>query len=132
MAERIPSDPPITPETQPFWDAAGEGRFLLKHCGTCGRHHWYPRDPCPFCDNVLTDWVRGSGRGTVYSYSHYVRAPGGPFVAAFVTLEEGPTMFTNIVDCDPASVTVGMPVALTFRASAGGIAIPMFRPVIGT
>lgn len=127
MTERIPSDPPITPETEPFWEAAAQNRFLLKKCEQCSRYHWYPRDPCPFCDNMLTDWVEGSGRGTVYSYSHFVRGPV-PFIAAFVTLEEGPTMFTNIVDCDPVTLSIGMPVELTFRRSESGMAIPMFTP----
>jgi hypothetical protein len=51
-----------------------------------------------------------------------------PFVIAFVTLAEGPTIMTNIIDCDPASLAIGQPVRLAFRASQGGQKVPMFTP----
>ena len=42
---------------------------------------------------------RPSGRGTIYSYSVMRRVPV-PYAIAYVTLDEGVTMMTNIVDCD--------------------------------
>ncbi|PZU06484.1 OB-fold domain-containing protein [Sphingomonas sp.] len=120
-------DPPVTAESQVFWDSADTGRFLLKRCPSCGRHNWYPRDPCPFCPSPVTDWVEGAGTATIYTYSHFARAPQ-PFVAAYVRLEEGPLMMTNIVGCDPGTLAIGQPVTLAFQRSVGGFAVPMFRP----
>ncbi|WP_082525235.1 zinc ribbon domain-containing protein [Mesorhizobium sp. Root102] len=40
----------------PFWQAAREGRFLIKHCSSCGRAHWHPRQLCPFCFSAETEW----------------------------------------------------------------------------
>jgi uncharacterized OB-fold protein len=45
-----------------------------------------------------------------------------------VTLAEGPTMMTNIVDCDLDGITIGQPVRLVFKASEGGPQVPMFTP----
>jgi len=55
------------------------------------------------------------------------RAPV-PYVVAYVTLAEGPTMITNIVDCDPNAVKIGQAVRVTFKPSDGGPPLPMFTP----
>ena len=68
-----------------------------KHCNACGKPHWYPRVVCPLCGSDDVEWREASGRGEVYSFS-VVRRMGEPYVLAFVTLEEGPTVMTNIVD----------------------------------
>ncbi|MGH7102311.1 MAG: Zn-ribbon domain-containing OB-fold protein [Acetobacteraceae bacterium] len=59
------------------------------------------------------------------------RAPV-PYAIAYVTLQEGPTMLTNIVDCDFNALRIGMNVRLVFKPTAGGAALPMFTPVPGT
>ena len=44
-----------------------------------------------------------------------------PYVLALVELDEGVKMFTNIVECNPDDVTIGMPVEVTFvRATDRG------------
>jgi uncharacterized OB-fold protein len=119
--------PPINPETQPFWDAAGHGKLLYKKCAACGEPHFYPRPHCPFCFSDKVEWQEASGRGTIYTYSVMRRAPV-PYAIAYVTLAEGPTMMTNIVDCDLDGITIGQPVRLVFKASEGGPPVPMFTP----
>jgi uncharacterized protein len=41
--------PSVNPETKPYWDAAAEGKLLIKKCTACGELHFYPRAHCPFC-----------------------------------------------------------------------------------
>lgn len=127
MAERTIPDPTPTPETTAFWEAANEGRFLLRTCRACSRAHWYPRTICPFCASGDTAWVEASGLGTIYSYS-IMRRVAEPYAMAYVQLAEGPTMMTNIVDADFDSIAVGQAVEVTFRQSKGGYSVPMFRP----
>jgi uncharacterized OB-fold protein len=115
------------PETQPFWDAAAEGRFIVRKCTACGRTHWYPRAICPFCFSDKTQWQAASGKGRIYSYSVMRRAPE-PYAIAYVTLEEGPTMLTNIVNCEFDSLKVGQNVMLVFKPSEDGPPVPMFTP----
>jgi uncharacterized OB-fold protein len=119
--------PPINLETQPFWDAAAEGKLLIKKCSACGEPHFYPRTHCPFCFSDKTEWLQASGQGTVYTYSVMRRAPV-PYAIAYVTLAEGPTVMTNIVDCDLDSIRIDQPVKLVFKPSEGGPPVPMFTP----
>ncbi|GGE50011.1 DNA-binding protein [Primorskyibacter flagellatus] len=121
----INPDPTPGPETQAFWDAAREGRFLVKTCTACDRAHWYPRNICPFCSSSDTVWKDASGRGTIYSFSPLRRMPK-PYIIAYVTLEEGPTMMTNIVDADPADLSIGMPVQLKFSRTESDFRVPTF------
>jgi uncharacterized OB-fold protein len=126
MARKIPAPHPA-PETRAFWDAAAKGLLLIRRCTACGRAHWYPRSICPFCWSDKTEWVEGSGRGAIYSYSVMRRAPE-PYVVAYVTLAEGPTVLTNLVDCDFDALAIGQEVRLKFSSSDGGPPVPMFTP----
>jgi uncharacterized OB-fold protein len=127
MAERKIEAPEQSPETKPYWDAAAKGQLLIKKCNACGEPHFYPRSLCPFCFSGDTAWVAASGTGTIYSYSVMRRVPV-PYVVAYVTLAEGPTMISNIVDCDLNAVKIGQAVKVTFKPSDGGPPVPMFTP----
>jgi uncharacterized OB-fold protein len=126
MADRKITAPQPNPETQAFWEAAAEGTLLLKKCRACGEVHWYPRALCPFCFGE-TEWVATSGKGAIYSYSIMRRAPV-PYAIAYVTLDEGVTMMTNIVDCDFDAIRIGQPVRAVFKPTDGGPPVPMFAP----
>ncbi|MEJ7930581.1 OB-fold domain-containing protein [Ramlibacter sp. AN1015] len=125
--ERPLAAPLVDAATEPFWNAAREGRLTTRRCTACGKLHWYPRAVCPFCMGD-TEWCELSGRGTVYSVS--VTRKGAPqaFAIAYVTLDEGITMLTNIVDCDLDSVRIGQAVKVCFKPAEGGAAVPMFTP----
>ena len=127
QAQRKIPAPMVTTETKPFWDAAAEGRLVIKQCTACGQAHHYPRAICPFCASDRTEWITASGRGTIYSYSVMRRVPV-PYAIGYVTLEEGVTMMTNIVDCDLDAVRVGQAVRVVFKPSEGGPPVPMFAP----
>ena len=127
MAERILPAPGTTPETAAFEAAAREGRFVLPHCDDCGRTHWYPRAVCPHCFSTQLSWKPASGRGTVYSHSTMLRVEA-PFTLAYVTLEEGPTMMTNLVGAAPDAWRIGMAVKLRFQAAEDGTPVPVFEP----
>lgn len=111
---------------EPYWSAVAEGRLLLKRCRDCNRTHYYPRPLCPFCMSEKTEWREASGAGEVYSWSVQRRADP-PYVIAFVTLAEGPTIMTAIVDADPDSIAIGQAVTLAFE-TRDGRPVPVFRP----
>ena len=126
--ERSIPAPMSSPETEPFWAAARQGKFLIKSCTSCGKAHWYPRACCPHCMSETTEWVESPGRGTIYSVSVMKRAPE-VYAIAYVTLEEGPTMMTNIVECDYDTVAIGDKVQVTWRPTQdGGPPYPVFKP----
>jgi len=126
MPERTLPAPKPDSETKPYWDAAAAGKLMLKRCRQCGKTHHYPRALCPFCLGE-TDWLEARGTGVIYSFSVMQRAPI-PYAIAYVTLDEGVTMMTNIVDCDFAALAIGQRVRLVMKPSEGGPPVPMFTP----
>lgn len=117
--------PDANPEVKSFWDAAAEGRFIVKRCTDCGQAHWHPRALCPFCFSQATEFVTGSGNGTIYAFS-VMRRTESPYVIAYVTLDEGTTMMTNIVDCDFERLKIGQRVRLIFKPTVNGPPVPCF------
>lgn len=128
MSERTYPAPVPNPETQAFWDAAEQGKFLIKRCKSCKEPHWYPRALCPFCQGD-TEWEQSSGEGVIYTYTIMRRSPSGPFALGYVTLDEGPCVYTNFVDCDFEKLKIGEKVKVVFKPSEGGPPIPFFTLV---
>lgn len=119
--------PDELPDNAAFWQAAREGKLLVRHCKSCGKPHWYPRALCPFCMGD-TDWKTASGLGEIYSFSITRRAGPNPFCIAYVKLDEGVTMLTHIVDTDLDSVRIGQRVKVRFAETDGGAPVPVFAP----
>lgn len=114
-------------ETQPFWDAAAEGKLFIKRCGACGEPHYYPRAQCPFCLSADTRWEETAGTGVIYSLSTMRRGAGAPYTLAYVTLDEGPAVLTNI-DAGPDGLAIGQRVRVRFVPTDGGLPVPFFKP----
>jgi len=125
---KIPA-PSVNLESRPFWDAAAEGRFLIKRCTACGKAHWYPRANCPFCFSGETVWEESPGEGVIYSYSVMHRSPTGPYAIGYVNLNEGPAVLTNFVGCDLSTLAIGQKVKVQFQPTEGGPPVPVFAPV---
>jgi uncharacterized OB-fold protein len=131
--------------TRVYWDAAAEGRLLLRRCAACGAAHHYPREFCPRCWSEDVAWEQASGRGTLYTWSE-VRVNDLPpfrdrlpYLAAVVDLAEGPRMMTVLVGCEPDRLWIGMPVHVTFPIVDGtrpegpnqdnpAMVVPLFQP----
>lgn len=114
------------PETQEFWAAAEEGRLLLKSCVDCGKIHWYPRMICPLCGSSKTSWSMASGKGEIYTYSVNVKAEK-PYILAYVKLEEGPIILSNIINSTGKEVSIGQVVNVKFERVDGGRKMPFFE-----
>ena len=131
-------DPFVSDDAAPFWDATREHRLVLPRCTGCQAFIWYPRGFCPRCGSLSVDWEEVGGTGTVYSASIPRRGQGAyrdaaPYVLAYVELDvpggDGPRIITNIVECEPESVSVGDRVTVVFHDTSSGHALPRFRPL---
>ncbi len=126
--------PSISPETKRYWDACKRGQLLTQKCTDCGEYQFYRRAFCSHCWSYNVEDVVSSGKGTVWTYTvtNQNRAPGYrdevPYVVALVELEGGIKMFTNIVECNPEDVKIGMPVEVVFQKATDDITIPYFKP----
>lgn len=112
------------PETQAFWDYVKEGKLAVGTCLSCRKNHYYPRAVCPFCSGK-TGLKVASGRGEIYSFS-VMRRVAVPYVIAYVTLEEGVTMMTNITDSPIDAIAAGKKVKVVFKPVESGQIVPMF------
>ena len=113
--------------TEPFFAATANGSLRIKVCTSCRKPHWYPRPLCPYCLGD-TEWSDAAGKGVIYSVSVTRRAGPIPYAIAYVRLDEGVTMLSNIVDCDLDSVRIGQRVHVVFKPADDGTMIPMFAP----
>jgi uncharacterized OB-fold protein len=124
--------PRVDEETRGYWEALARHELYVQRCRDCGTTRFYPRAVCPKCLSSATEWLRASGRGTVYTVTHQSQAPGFreelPYVLAYVELAEGPRLMTNIVGCAPDAVRIGMPVEVVFEDVTPEITLPKFRP----
>ena len=131
-------EPPVSPESEPFWEATRRGVFLLQWCNACDRPVFYPRAVCPGCGmpaSAMT-WREASGRATVHAavVEHRPEAAGAafaggqPYCVALVDLEEGVRMMTNVVGCAPDDVRTGMAVTLTWEPLSDGRRLALFEP----
>jgi uncharacterized OB-fold protein len=74
-----------------------------------------------------------SGRGVVFSYTFnhqpWVPAPDHPYPIAIVELpeQEGLRLTTNLVNCEPEAVRVGLPVQVVFEQH-DEVFVPLFEP----
>ena len=128
MVDRQIADPNPNPETQEFWNAANRGDFVLRYCLECGKTHWYPRAICPHCFGEKMQWRKASGRGTVYTFS-VMRRTKIPYAIAYIALDEGPKLISNIVDCNLDQIAIGQAVEIVFKKSENGFSVPMFKPL---
>ena len=135
MAEWKKPLPTIVGETRVYWEACRRGELLIQRCERCSEYQFYPRGICIACFTSDIRWVKASGKGTVWTFTvtRQNRTPGFaedvPYVLALVELEEGVKMFTNIVECEPGDVRIGMPVEVTFVQATDQVSIPYFKPV---
>ena len=127
---------PDEPDTREFWAATKEKEFRYQQCRDCDQIVFYPRRHCTGCTSGNLEWKVASGKGAVYTYS-VVRQSYHPFfrnlvpyAVAWVDLEEGPRVLTNIVGVeDPLNdVAIGQAVQLEWEEYED-LSIPLFRPV---
>jgi hypothetical protein len=125
------------PDTQPFWEATKRRELTYQTCNKCQTVIFYPRQHCTRCGASETTWQVSRGTGTVYTFTvimqsrHPAFAELGPYAVAYVDLDEGFRIMTNIVGVqDPTrEVRCGMRVRLRWHDQGEGqMALPMFEP----
>lgn len=138
MTERFFPDsmpPPMADGiTLPWWQAASEHRLVVQCCAECGHTRLPPAPVCSECRSEEAGWQEVSGRGEVYTYTIVHRPIAAeqtiPYVIAVIALEDsgGVRMISNLVEMEPESVVIGLPVELVWEDMSDDLAIPRFRP----
>ncbi len=125
--------PLVTPENQHYWTGGAEGELRLLCCDAC-RHYVHPPSPvCPACLSRELSVAKVSGRAELLTYTvnHQPWLPGvpPPYVVAIVAIDEQPSLriTTNIVNCEPEDLRIGMPLRVCFEA-CDDVWLPLFEP----
>jgi uncharacterized protein len=128
--------PALGEHNRPFWTGGADGRLHIAHCDSCHRWVHPPSKDCPDCGGGLVARpVSGFGTVLTYTVNRHPFNPAVPlpYVVAIVELieQEGLRVATNIVDCEPDSVVIGMPVEVRFEEQKAGddtAFVPVFAP----
>ena len=121
-----------TPLTQPFWDAARENKLFVQHCNGCAKKFFRPEIACPHCRSRDWAWAESNGKGTLYSFSVMHRSPSpafkAPFIFAAIEMDEGWTLFSNLIGIEVDDARIGLPVQVCFHPLSDTLTVPLFRP----
>jgi len=125
--------PHPTEASRPFWEACQRGELLLGRCDACDHVFYYPRRHCPACGAPEPGWIRSSGRGRIFSFTHVAVSFHGagwesqlPYTVILVDLEEGPRMLSRLVGGGREAVKSGDAVEVVFP-EVEGQRLPFFR-----
>lgn len=122
-------------DTAPFWQATKDHELRYQQCEDCGAVVFYPRGHCTECRGGKLGWKTSAGQGTIYtfsvvrqSYHPFFRALV-PYAVAWVDLDEGPRILTNVtgVDDPTTDLEIGQRVTVTWEDHEE-LAIPLFVP----
>ena len=132
--------PKFQEHNRAFWTGGADGQLLIAQCTGCALWVHPPAADCPDCGGALAARpVSGHGAVFTYTVNHQPFNPTVPipYVIAIVELAEQADLriATNIVDCEPDSVYVGLPVEVRFErhdVDDDSLFVPVFAPRDGT
>jgi len=105
--------------TRPYWEALRRHELSIQRCRACGAWQHPPVVACPSCGSDDLAFQPTSGRGEIYSvtvcHREFGLQFGVPWVGAYVTLDEGVRVATNIVNCTVDDVAIGLPVSVVYQ-----------------
>jgi len=125
--------PEITELTEPFWTAAKAHRIEIQRCDDCGAYRFPPEYGCAACSSMKYTWTEVSGRAELYTWTAVYPpllpyfAERAPWPLAFVQLEEGPRMATNLPGIDLSDYEIGMALQAAFEDINDEITLVVFK-----
>jgi uncharacterized OB-fold protein len=126
--------PELNDLNRPFWEACQQKKLIIQHCEKCSHLRYPISEFCPKCLSSDYKWVPVSGNGEVYSFTIFHRAyhpafaDKVPYNVAWIKLEEGIFMISNVIGMDSQSdIQVGMKVTIDFEDIEDDMLLPVFR-----
>jgi uncharacterized OB-fold protein len=119
----------------PYFDAARDGRLVVRRCASCDRLFPPAQAGCP--DGGELSWQEVAGTATLVTWAvddgtstapELANAAGDGEVIGVVELAEGLWLNTALPGVDPAALREGLPMRVDFLALGGGEPVPVFVP----
>ncbi|MAE95578.1 MAG: hypothetical protein CL910_13045 [Deltaproteobacteria bacterium] len=106
-----------------------------QRCDDCETLVFHPRRHCTGCLGGHLSWHTSKGAGTIYTFSvvrqsyHPFFRSRAPYAVAWIDLDEGPRLLSNIVGADDpgTQLSIGQRVEVEWEDHEE-LAIPLFRP----
>lgn len=123
------------PDYAPFWEAAKRHELLVRRCPECGEYQWPSRPMCSHCHSFGQEWVKVSGKGTLYTYTVANRAfhpafqDDVPYGVVIVELDEGPRMVGNSENVAPEDLKIGMAMEVAFNDVTDDVTLVNWKPL---
>ncbi len=107
--------------TARYWREVPQ-RYRLEagRCTSCDKVYFPPRRICAECKNRKFETVNLPSEGKVDTFTIIRVAPTpfvdeAPYAVAVVALSDGTRITSQVVDCDPEQIEIGMAVRIEFR-----------------
>lgn len=125
--------PTPSPVSQPFWDAANEGRLVLQFDPETGKPQFWPRPVAIQSGRGDPEWREVSGKGRLHGWTRvHIPARGfeelAPYVLASVELDEGARIVGRLVNADAVELTAGMKLRVAWERLSDDINFFVFEP----
>ena len=126
--------PEITDENAAFWQGGKDGELMITRCDDCAFYIHPPSGFCVKCQSRNVSPQPVSGKGIVASFTinsqQWLPDLKTPYVVAIVELVEQKDLrfVTNVIDCDPDTVAIGMLVEVKFQ-NHEDVWLPLFSPL---
>lgn len=116
-----------------FYDFCRQEALHFQRCSDCQTFRHVPREMCAECNSFAWEWVPSTGRGVVYTWTVVERAlhpafvEDTPMAPVVVEMEEGVRLLSNMLDCPPGELEIGLPVQIAYEAVTDEVTLPRFR-----
>jgi uncharacterized protein len=120
------------PDSSAFWAATASHELTYQRCSECERVVFYPRRHCPYCASLQLSVHKSTGMGKIYTFTivrrsdHPFFGQRVPFVIAWIELDEGFRMLSNVIDTGLDQLTIGLPVQVQWE-DYDDLSIPVFK-----
>jgi uncharacterized OB-fold protein len=138
MSYFLPTMPRPEPnmDDEGFWEKCALRELSFQSCQDCNALRHPPTPVCWNCRSMRVAWTKAPRIAEIFSYTvvhhaiHDAVAERVPYVVASVAFPElpGPRLLTNITDCDPLELFIGMPVELWWDDIGDGMYLYRFKP----
>ncbi len=132
------SDKPL-PEMQgtskEFYQWCRRGDLRFQRCAECQVWRHVPREMCAKCGSDEWKWVKSSGKGTVFTWTvaerpmHPAFVEDVPYAPVVIEMDEGVRIVSEVIDCEPADLEIGMRVEVAFAKVSDEVTLAKFRRV---
>jgi uncharacterized OB-fold protein len=139
MPPPLLTEPYADERTQPFWDAARNEQLVAPKCAACGTFRMPPGRFCANCLSMDLEYEPLAGTGTVFTFI-IVRHPLSPrasdyvpYMPAAIDADGAPGMrfISNVVECEPEDVKIGMKVKVVWNHVNDSLTLPFWAPAEG-